>query len=220
MSIVKICGLTNLADALFAAEAGADLLGFIMWEKSKRAVTADTVTQITTTLKQLDNPPICVGVFVNEEPDTIASLLDQGVIDLAQLHGDEIPALLGDRESPIFGRGYKAIRPKFYMEAEADAGWYSVPNKPSLLIDAYHPTEYGGTGEVSDWAMAAKLVQQHDGLLLAGGLTADNVAQAIREVRPWGVDVASGTEASHGVKDHDKVRAFIENAKEAFREEI
>jgi phosphoribosylanthranilate isomerase len=142
---------------------------------------------------------------------------------LAQLSGDEPPAFTGDPQSPLYGRSYKAIQPQSLAEAEAEAEWYvppePLPGQPHLLLDAYHPTLRGGTGQTGDWQMAVQLAQNVSGLMLAGGLNPDNVAQAVRLVRPFGVDVASGVEAAPGVKDHDLLRAFISNARAAAAEE-
>lgn len=218
---VKICGITTLDDAVAAAEAGADYLGFILWRGSKRAVTAETVTHITAALRARPACPVLVGVFVNEEPATAAALLDGCGLDLAQLSGDEPPAHVGDVASPLYGRAYKALRPSSLAEAEAEAEWYAAPepagDRPALLLDSYHPGLWGGTGETGDWAVAAALARQAPHLMLAGGLTPENVARAVRRVRPFAVDVASGVEAAPGQKDVARVRAFIHNAKEAAR---
>ncbi len=215
---VKICGLTNLEDATVAADGGADYLGFILYPPSKRAVTAETVQEITAVLRQRPNCPKLVGVFVNEEIDVMLKVLADCQLDFAQLHGSEVPSLINDPNSPLHGRSFRALRPQSMMEAEAEAEWYiaEAPNQmPTLLMDAYHPELPGGTGDLSDWAIGKHIVTMTNGLLLAGGLTPDNVAQAIREVQPYGVDVASGVEASPGKKDHTAVRAFIIHAKEA-----
>lgn len=216
---VKICGITNLEDAQTAVAAGADYLGFIFYPPSKRAVDVETAAAIVAALRRQPACPLLVGVFVDETADRIAHVLHTVRLDLAQLSGDETPKLVGDPESPIYGRCYKALRPASFAEAEADAEWYLPPNPrppaPSLLIDTYHPTLRGGTGETGDWSMSARLAAQIPGLMLAGGLNADNVAEAARRVRPFAVDVASGVEAAPGKKDHALVRAFIRNAKEA-----
>lgn len=221
---VKICGITNLEDALAAADAGADMLGFIFYPPSKRSIDVETARAITAVLHNRPSSPTLVGVFVNETAATMAHILDTCQLDLAQLSGEEVPKLVGDGDSPIYGRCYKALRPSSLAEAEADAEWYSVNSEhaslsnlqfPSLLIDTYHPTLRGGTGETGDWAMSAQLAQAVPGLMLAGGLNAQNVAEAVRQVRPFAVDVASGVEASPGKKDADLVRAFIRNAKTA-----
>jgi len=228
---VKICGLTNLDDAQTAVSAGADYLGFIFYPPSKRSVDINTARAIVQSLRAAPNCPVLVGVFVNETGPRMAEILDEVGLDLAQLSGEEVPFLVGDERSPIYGRCYKALRPTSLAEAEADAEWYAVDSEklkvksekspisnlqsPSLLIDTYHPTLRGGTGETGDWAMSAQLAQSVPGLMLAGGLTAENVAEAVREVRPFAVDVASGVEASPGKKDPELVRRFIHNAKAA-----
>lgn len=214
---VKICGLTNLNDALVAVDAGADYLGFIFFPPSKRAITPEAAQTITAHLRRLPRCPTLVGVFVNEPPAQMAAIMAACQLDLAQLSGEEVPMWLGDASSPIYGRGYKALRPTSLAEAEADAEWFlppnPVPGQPTLLIDTYHPTLRGGSGATGDWTMSAKLAQTIPGLMLAGGLTADNVAEAVQTVRPFAVDVASGVEASPGQKDAALVRAFIANAK-------
>lgn len=221
---VKICGITNLADALAAADAGADMLGFIFFPPSKRSIAEDEARAITAVLRQRPDCPILVGVFVNETAATMAHILNTCQLDLAQLSGDEVPKLVGDADSPIYGRCYKALRPTSFAEAEADAEWYLPPafndnppqrrpNQPALLIDSYHPTLRGGTGETGDWELSAQLAKSIPNLMLAGGLTADNVAEAVQAVRPYAVDVASGVEASPGKKDHDLVKRFIKQTK-------
>ncbi len=226
---VKICGLTNLNDAQTAVSAGADYLGFIFYPPSKRSIDINTAKTVVQALRAAPNCPVLVGVFVNETGPRMAEILDEVGLDLAQLSGEEVPFLVGDEQSPIYGRSYKALRPTSLAEAEADAEWYAVDGNqlsvngnqysvigeqsPSLLIDTYHPTLRGGTGETGNWEMSAQLAQTVPGLMLAGGLTAENVAEAVRLVRPFAVDVASGVEASPGKKDPDLVRAFIQNAK-------
>ncbi len=217
---VKICGITNLADAQIAVDAGADYLGFIFYPPSKRSIDIKTATDIVSKLRQHEDCPILVGVFVNETAVHMAHILDTVGLDLAQLSGEEVPKLVGDEDSPIYGRSYKALRPSSLAEAEADAEWFLSPQSsvlspqfPSLLLDTYHPMLRGGTGETGDWSMSAKLAKTIPGLMLAGGLTADNVADAVQQVRPFAVDVASGVEAGPGKKDHNLVRTFIQNAK-------
>ncbi|MEW5987058.1 MAG: phosphoribosylanthranilate isomerase, partial [Chloroflexota bacterium] len=206
-------------DALAAAEAGADYLGFVLWSGSQRAVEPAVVQAITAHLRQLPDCPLLVGVFVNEPTAIVAHLLDRCGLDLAQLHGDEPPAVIGEPTSPLYGRAYKALRPTSLAEAEADAEWYLPPQlldgQPALLIDAYHPNLRGGTGQTADWHLAAHLSATIPRLMLAGGLTPDNVAQAVREVRPYAVDVSSGVESSPGRKDHKWVRAFVAAAQNA-----
>ena len=216
---IKICGLTNLDDALAAAEAGADLLGFIFYAKSPRAVDARTVAQIIRELKHGSQPRLTphvslrtVGVFVNPSLEQVVRTLDECGLDLAQLHGEETPELL----TALPGRAFKALRPRDAAEAASQATRFAhlgPADGPDLLVDAYHSTLRGGAGQTGDWQLAAGLAGQHR-LLLAGGLTPDNVAQAIAQVRPWGVDVASGVEAAPGRKDHGRLRAFIAAARD------
>lgn len=214
---VKICGITNLADAQVAVEAGADYLGFIFYPPSKRAVEVEAARQIVAELRAAPGCPLLVGVFVNETAVHMAHILDTCQLDLAQLSGEETPSLIGDPHSPIYGRAYKALRPASLAEAEADAEWYTPPvvaaDAPTLLLDTYHPTLRGGTGQTTDWQMAATLAQKTPGLMLAGGLTPTNVAEAITQVRPFAVDTASGVETAPGLKDHNLVRLFISRAK-------
>ena len=211
---VKICGITNLEDALVATEAGADFLGFILYPPSKRACDEKSAQCIISHLRSLDNCPTLVGVFVNEPLDFVRDTMTLCDFDMVQLHGEESAEYLHTFEE----RAYKAIRPRTMEEAKQNSIRYSVFGiqvRPTILIDAYHPELYGGTGETSDWEMAAAINRPNSQLMLAGGLTPATVAQAIRDVQPWAVDVASGVEASPGIKDHAAVRAFVANAKNA-----
>lgn len=214
MTKVKICGITNIQDGLAAAIAGADYLGFILWEHSPRAVSAEKVHQICQELRQLENCPVLVGVFVNQTGDEVARLLDYCGLDVAQLHGEELPALIGSPHSPIYQRAYKALRPMTLLEAQAEAEWYLPPEQnpcfPSLLLDSYHPSLRGGSGQTGNWQLAAQLAATIPGLILAGGLTPENVAEAVRQVQPFAVDVASGVEKSAGIKNHHRLQTFIQ----------
>jgi len=221
---VKICGITNYEDAFAATEAGADLLGFIFYEPSPRFVRPELVREIVSVIRngaaeseQRDATannnalPQFVGVFVNASLDTVTRTLDDCRLDLAQLHGDEPPALVAQ----LRDRAYKALRPQSPEEAGSLIQTYHPTSPlptPTFLIDAYHPALYGGTGQVSDWRMAASVARRYP-TMLAGSLTPANVAQAIRAVTPWGVDVSSGVERERGQKDHQKVRAFVKAAK-------
>lgn len=207
---VKICGLTTLEDARAALDAGADLLGFTFYPPSPRYVTPERCAEIVRALRT-DAPraarhaPRLVGLFVNASADDVAGVLDACGLDLAQLHGDEGVDVL----QALGYRAYKAFRGNGHDHAAfADAG----PGAPAFLVDAAVAGKFGGTGQTGDWDGAAQLARRHH-VLLAGGLTADNVAEAVARVQPWGVDVASGVEAAPGKKDHAKVKAFIENAK-------
>lgn len=220
MTLVKICGLTTLADAQAAIDAGADLLGFICYPPSPRYLPPTQIAAILANLQSFgcaqDKPPISnfrtVGVFVDEPFDVVQRTLAETGLDLAQLHGGEPPVAL----ERLQGRAFKALRSRTLAEAEADAEWYAdlgPAGGPDLLLDAYHPQVYGGTGRRADWDIAAALARQHR-LLLAGGLTPANVAAAVAQVQPWGVDVSSGVESEPGRKNHAAVRAFVAAAKD------
>jgi phosphoribosylanthranilate isomerase len=214
MICVKICGITNLVDALAAVEAGADLLGFILYPKSPRYVRPGAVGEMVAALRLHGWMPRLVGVFVDEPADFVRATLDLTGLDLAQLHGDEEPAAFAS----LAGRVFKALRPVSLDAAlAAAAAWAPLASAdgPQVLIDAYDPHAYGGTGQRADWTLAAQVAQRFPRTLLAGGLTPENVAEAVQTVQPWGVDVASGVEAAPGRKDHDKVRAFVRAAKAA-----
>ncbi|HHJ06093.1 MAG TPA: phosphoribosylanthranilate isomerase [Anaerolineae bacterium] len=226
MAIVKICGLTNLEDAHLALKAGADMLGFIFYEPSPRYVSPEAVKKIIRTLREefnlygseqnhqskIVNRQSFVGVFVNHPPETVRHILDFCNLDLAQLHGDESPDYLHQ----FNGRAYKAINPRSFKEAEAIIEPFILPSSAFILLDAFHPILRGGTGRVADWEMAAKIARRHK-ILLAGGLSPGNVAEAIQQVKPWGVDVSGGVEACKGKKDPTKLKAFIQAAKAAFK---
>ena len=198
---VKICGVTRLEDALLAARLGTDALGFNFWPGSKRYVHPEAARAIVRAL-----PPLvtAVGVFVNPTRDEVLRAVEASGITVAQLHGDEPPELCASLPCPVI----KAIRVSG-RDALAALAAYDVQG---LLLDAPAPG-YGGSGTTFDWALAAEVAASRL-ILLAGGLGPDNVAEAIRAVRPWGVDVASGVEASPGVKDPEKLRRFIDAAKE------
>jgi len=212
---VKICGITNLDDALAAIEAGADLLGFVFYPQSPRYVEPKAVARITEELIDRHAPLSArlVGVFVDEPVARVREIMAQCHLHLAQLHGSEPPVEV--RMLQPFA--YKAIRPKQRGDAEAAVATYAPvmqlsEDRPAFLIDAYHPWRPGGTGQVTDW-IAAKVLAWRFPILLAGGLTPENVAAAVQIVQPWGVDVASGVEAAPGRKDHRKIRAFIDAVK-------
>lgn len=228
---VKICGLTRLADARVALEAGADYLGFIFYPPSPRAITPSDAVHLIAQLRALMStnfdgaltpspwppppPPLLVGVFVNEPPAEAAAILDRCGLDLAQLSGDEPASDVTDPASPLFGRAYKALRPGSSDEADGAARFAAPPGSagPRLLLDTPHGRLYGGTGQTGDWAFAATLAARLPGLMLAGGLTPDNVAAAVAAVRPFAVDVAGGVESAPGVKEAARVRAFVAHAK-------
>ncbi len=215
---IKICGLTTLDDALAAVDAGADYLGFNFYPKSPRYIAPDDCARITDVLRGHGDAramrPTLVGIFVNASPAAVAVLLDRCGLDLAQLHGDETPAQLMLLE----GRAYKGVRDVAMKEREREkelaAFAAAGPGHPALLVDAYTPDAYGGTGRAADWPAARAAARQFP-IFLAGGLTPENVGDAIAQVRPWGVDVASGVESAPGRKDAEKIRAFIRAARGA-----
>jgi phosphoribosylanthranilate isomerase len=213
MTRVKICGVTTLDDALFCAKAGADLLGFNFYPKSPRYLPPEKARQIGDELKWAlcESRPLLVGVFVNETAAHIMQIIDAAGMDAAQLSGDESGEILAG----IRGAVLKAIRPRNQAEAAEQAARYTNQMAtderfPSLLLDAYHKELYGGTGEQTSVEIALAVKALVPRLMLAGGLDPDNVAERARLIQPWGVDVASGVENGQpGIKDHDRVRAFI-----------
>ncbi|MCB1233786.1 MAG: phosphoribosylanthranilate isomerase [Verrucomicrobiae bacterium] len=205
---VKICGLTVADEAFRTIELGADAIGVNFWPKSKRYIAPAAAAPW---LRELAGVAPRIGVFVNEPIEAIARLLDEGIIDAAQLHGDESPADVGD----LLARGfsaYKAVGVKDRAALDA-AGDYPGD---VLLLDAYAPSTYGGTGETLDWALGREAVERWPGrrIVLAGGLTPENVAEAARQANPAAVDVASGVESgTPGRKDMAKVAAFLAAAR-------
>jgi indole-3-glycerol phosphate synthase/phosphoribosylanthranilate isomerase len=206
---VKICGITTRQDAIDAIDAGADMLGFNFYPESKRYIPPDKCARIVSFLAQYTARVQMVGVFVNAGPAEIEAITHDCHLDLVQLSGDESPEAM----RALGESAFKGIRPTSPEEAQADAARFVRPSSPALLVDAYRPGEYGGTGHTGDWALAQKLAAQYP-ILLAGGLNPDNVAAAVAQVRPWGVDVASGVESSPGKKDAAKINAFVQAARE------
>jgi phosphoribosylanthranilate isomerase len=198
---VKICGMTNLNDALSAVDAGVDALGFIFYKKSPRSVNMKIVREIVSKL-----PPFvdAVGVFVNETAEKINKISDRCNLDKIQLHGNESPAFC----KKIQRRVIKAFRIKDLQSVKQLSG-YSVS---SFLLDTYSEGGYGGTGKTFDWNLVHP-AKEYGPVILAGGLTAINVGKAIQIVQPYGVDVCSGIESHPGIKDHNKMRTFLTNAK-------
>ena len=199
MTIVKICGIKTLPDALAAIEAGVDYLGFNFYPKSVRFIEKSACAEITSVLKREPSQIKFVGVFVNSTVEEIKDVLQTCHIDLAQLHGDETPEIFAQLAPHAF-RAFRGI-------PESNAG-YERNEVPAMLIDAAVKGVYGGSGVTADWTAAAELAKKYP-LLLAGGLTPENVADAVRQVRPWGVDVASGVESAPGEKDAEKMSAFV-----------
>jgi phosphoribosylanthranilate isomerase len=211
--VVKICGITNLDDALAAVDAGAGMLGFNFYPKSPRCITLDACRHICEAISHLQSPVTTVGIFVNLPPGHVAAVLDECGLDMAQLHGDEPPEHL----RVLWGRGFKGLR----GPPAGDLHGYAVssPGYPSLLLDTASATLYGGTGQTGDWLRARSIAARYP-ILLAGGLNSENVAEAVVQVRPWGVDTASGVESAPGRKDHHKLRAFVAAAREAANSQL
>lgn len=200
---VKICGITSPEDALIAVEAGADALGFVFYQESPRHIFPEEAARIISLL-----PPFvqAVGLFVNEEPETVNQVSRFCRLGVVQLHGDETP----DYCRKIEQRVMKAFRVRSLICLDPITGYHPA----AFLLDAYSPSFYGGTGTSFNWEIAREAVQRGHKIVLAGGLTTDNVAEAIRQVRPYAVDVSSGVESAPGTKDPDKVRRFIRTAKD------
>ena len=198
---VKVCGMTNLKDTLVAVEEGADAVGFIFYKKSPRSVTMKLVREII-----LELPPFVdtVGVFVDETAEQINKIADNCNLDLIQLHGNESPTFCKRMRRRVI----KAFRVKD-MQSVKKLSSYQVSG---FLLDTFSESLQGGTGKVFDWNLALP-AKKMGPVIMAGGLTPNNVQQAIRQVRPYGVDVCSGVESQPGIKDHKKIRAFLKNAK-------
>ena len=195
---IKICGITNIEDAQLAVALGATHIGLNFYPKSPRYITKQKALDITGSIRQLATPPVIVGIFVNKSEKSIRTTIKDTGLDLAQLHGDEPHTLIKN----LGKLAYKAYR----------LGKDNIPSQiPQLcLVDAYVKGKYGGGGTTTDWEKAA-LIAKKTHVFLAGGLTPENISEAIKHVQPWGVDVASGVESEPGIKDPNKIQRFIEN---------
>jgi phosphoribosylanthranilate isomerase len=201
---IKICGITNLEDALAAVDFGTDAIGFVFFKNSPRFIPVDTAAAIIRKL-----PPFIttVGVFVNESPKTIKKVMGSARIDMVQLHGEEPPGMCS-----IASRVIKAIRVKSLSSLDP---LLDYKNRVSaFLLDTFTENVFGGTGQIFNWDIAVE-AKQFGRIILAGGLNPDNIADAVKRVRPYGVDVSSGVESGKGRKDHKKIQLFIERAKAA-----
>jgi len=203
MPRIKICGITNSEDALLAARLGADALGFVFYPPSSRFVEPDPVRDIVGSL-----PPFIstVGLFVNEKAGRVREIMAYCGLDIAQLHGD------GNVED--MGLEKRRIRRALRVRDEASLEGIIKLKGETLLLDTWVEGSMGGTGRTFDWSLAARVARTHR-VLLAGGLTPENVAEAICTVRPYGVDVSSGVEMAPGRKDPEKMALFIQNARKA-----
>ena len=195
---VKICGITRVEDALSAVEQGADAIGLVFYDQSPRNVSINQAVEIASHIPAFVS---VVGLFVNAEPSFINEVISNVKIDLLQFHGDESPEECASYSLPFI----KAIRVKSDTNLVQYAIDYSTAK--ALLLDAYTKGVAGGTGHVFDWNLIPKRLAKP--IILAGGLNADNVAQAIQQVMPYAVDVSGGVEASKGIKDAAKIAAFM-----------
>ncbi len=202
---IKVCGITRLTDALHAVQQGATALGFVFWPHSPRFVTPERAGEI---IAELPSSIVTVGVFVNEPVGGIRDVVARTGITTVQLHGDEPPAYADALDWPVM---------RSVTLDEADDACAAWPAETVFLVDAIDPVRRGGTGGRVDWARAAAVARDWR-VVLAGGLTPENVGSAVARVRPFGVDVSSGVEQSPGVKDFDKVARFVANARSAFEE--
>lgn len=195
---IKICGITNVADAIATVDAGADALGFMFFENSKRNVSPSLAREII-----LELPPFVskVGVFVNATKDSVRSAIETSGIDTLQFHGEEPPEFCTQFELKVI----KAFRIRD-RDSLSDCLNY---RDHAWLLDSYVTGEHGGTGMTFNWDVAVEATRLSRMVILAGGLKVENVAEAVRKVRPFAVDVSSGVESAPGKKDHGKVRDFI-----------
>ncbi len=199
---IKICGMTNPQDAEAAIEAGADALGFVFYAKSPRSIEPAVAKRIIAHLPPFVLP---VGVFVNQDRDTIRNVFDECGLAFAQLHGDETPTFCESLGRPVL----RALRLRDRSSLLALAEYKGRMGVRGFVVDAFLTQAYGGTGETVDWSLAHEVARVAP-VILAGGLTSGNVQEAIRHVQPYGVDVSSGVELSPGQKDHEKIRSFTQ----------
>jgi phosphoribosylanthranilate isomerase len=201
---VKICGITNIDDAMAAVEFGADALGFVFFQGSPRYISPDAAAGI---IRKLPSFAMTIGVFVDEKPSQIEKTIASTGIDVIQLHGDEPPEMCAFSRRVI-----KAIRVKSL--ASLDPLIHYQEKVSAFLLDTFSPGSFGGTGQKFNWDIAT-YAKQFGRTILSGGLTPDNIVEAVKQVGPYGVDVSSGVELKKGGKDHLKMRLFIERAKAA-----
>jgi phosphoribosylanthranilate isomerase len=206
MTMVKICGLTNLHDARWAWECGADLLGFVFVPSSPRCVTQEEAAAITERLAAEGCQAKLVGVFASQPLEQVGQVVKRCSLDLAQLHGGEEPEYVGRLRIPVI-IGTRVREGIDWDELASHRAW-------AYLLDSYDPKKLGGTGHAWDWELLRGARRTDLRLIIAGGLTPDNVPSLVRQLKPWGVDVSSGVEAAPGRKDPDKVARFIECVRE------
>jgi phosphoribosylanthranilate isomerase len=199
---VKICGITNLEDARAAVDFGADALGFVFFKDSPRNISPKDASSI---IKRLPSFVQTVGVVVNEGHETLERVISESGVDVVQLHGDEMPENCRCSRRVVKGIRIKSLESLAPLEKYRDI-------VSAFLLDAFAPEALGGTGRLFNWDIAVE-AKRFGKIVLAGGLTPENVAEAVRYVTPYAVDVSSGVEAEKGKKDHEQVRLFIERAK-------
>ena len=207
---VKICGMTNREDAVSAAEAGADAIGFVLVPTSPRAVTRREVEEI---LRFIPPTVLTVGVVANEDPDFLKGLMRVCSLGALQLHGQEPPEQVLRLKAELSGvEIIKAVRVRNADSLKEIRAYKGVD---AVLLDTYDPHRLGGTGQPFDWSLAARAKEFEIPLIVAGGLTAGNVREMVRQVEPHGVDVSSGVEISPGKKDFALIRQFVLKAKQS-----
>jgi len=212
---VKICGLRDVENATKAAEDGADALGFIL-APSRRRVEASVVVEVRARLASMVNAPRLVAVVVNEDEDSLRTIVELARPDVIQLSGDEEPSVL----STIGAAVYRTIRvphgSSFDRVQRMINPWLEHANSvEAVLFESYSSGHFGGTGKLADWELAARLAETYP-VILAGGLTPENIMSGIDTVHPHGVDVSSGVE-TEGIKDPDRIRLFVDRARDAFK---
>jgi phosphoribosylanthranilate isomerase len=204
MTFIKICGITNVKDALVAVAAGADALGFNFYKPSPRYISPQNAREI---IEQLPTAVLTVGVFVNEELPFVERIADEAGVHALQLHGDESPdycrELAADRD----------VIKTFAVSETFDTRTVHAYNVAAIMLDTKHNNLRGGTGRVLDWSIASRVNQLVPKLFLAGGLSPENIEGAIEAVRPYAVDACSALEDSPGKKNHERMRSFIETAR-------
>lgn len=201
--LIKVCGITNPADAVAAVDAGATAIGINFFTGSKRYVAPERAREIADAVR---GRAAVVGVFVNEPLESAKAIAAAVKLTYCQFHGDETPEYVGR-----FQNAFKAFR----IDDAHRSMDFDDYHCPAFLLDAYSEQEYGGTGRTFDWLLARE-ANEFGRIIVAGGLTPDNVAEAVDTAQPWGVDVSSGVESAPGVKDHNAMARFITAARTAF----
>ena len=200
MTLVKICGITNLEDALAAVEAGADALGFNFYKPSPRYITPQNAREI---IEQLPASVLTVGVFVNEESDTVRSIANEAALQVLQLHGDESPTYCRELAAEYY------VIKTFAVSESLDPQTPNEYEVDAIMLDTKHNSLRGGTGRVFDWSVAQRLASTIPKLFLAGGLSPENIENAIETVRPVAVDACSALEDRAGKKNEERMRVFV-----------